>query len=367
MTRILYVLSNEPTGGVGTVIRNYVTHFDSRVTIDYLIYTAQRNTPFQKEVKKNGEIYYLPELSLSSMPSLEKQTKRFFREHGREYSAVHLHFAGIAPMVMKPAMEAGIPCRIMHSHNTKLSDNALKSSLFLQNARHGMKYCTHFFACGKEAGRFLYGNRNDIFYMHNAIDPSVYAFQPAVREQYRKDHDLSDKHVYFSVGRLEKQKNLFFALDILQAIAEKDPDAVYLIAGVGPLKEELEKKVQELHLNDKVFFLGFTDQVPYILQAADLLLFPSLYEGLPLTLVEAQCAGLPALVSDKVTDEVLFTELCHVHGLAESPQAWAEAAMKIVSEQKRFSHEPQITLAGYNITMEAKRIEDFYLSLGEAE
>lgn len=367
MTRILYVLSNEPTGGVGTVIRNYVTHFDSRVTVDYLIYTSQRSTPFQKEVKKNGEIYYLPDLSLSAMPSLEKQTKQFFQEHGREYTAVHLHFAGIAPMVMKPAMEAGIPCRIMHSHNTKLSDNALKSRLFLQNARHGMKYCTHFFACGKEAGNFLYGDRNDIFYMHNAIDPSVYAFQPAVREQYRKEHNLSDKHVYFSVGRLEKQKNLAFALDIFQAITEKDPDAVYLIAGVGPLKEELEKKAEEMQLSDKAFFLGFTDQVPGLLQAADLLLFPSLYEGLPLTLVEAQCAGLPSLVSDTVTIEVLFTELCHVHGLAEPAQAWADAAMKIVFEQKRFSHEPQITQAGYNISMEARRVEDFYLSLGGTE
>lgn len=359
--RILYVLSNEPTGGVGTVVENYTLHFDDQVIVDFLIYTRQRDTEFQKKVHtENNRIWYLPELSARNLSLLEKKTDDFFREHAGEYSVVHLHFAGIASLVMKPARKYEIPVRAVHSHNTKLSDSRIKNIRNLLMYRSGEKYITDRFACSIQAGNYLFGDHPEhLYYIHNAIDVERYAYNPEVRNSTREAYGISTQRVILSIGRLEKQKNLEFGLEVFKEIQKKLPDSVYLIAGVGPLENELKAKAEELGIQRKVQFLGFTQQVPQLLQAADLLLMPSFYEGLPLSAVEAQDAGLPCLVSDTVTQEVRLTDCLYYQSLYDSAEQWAASALKYTN-MPRTSREEEITCGGYNIKVEALKLEDYY-------
>ena len=186
MKRILYILSNEPTGGVGTVVLNYQRHFSSNLKIDYLIYTERRETDFQNQIKKLGSrVYYLPEFKIKNIFLLFCETEKFFRKYSNQYSIVHLHYAGIATLVFHYAKKYGIKNRIVHSHNTKLSDNPIK------NIRNrllciGMKQVsTHFFACSLKAGNYLYGKsfckKHSVYIMNNAVDVRQYSYNKMER------------------------------------------------------------------------------------------------------------------------------------------------------------------------------------------
>lgn len=367
MKKVLYILSNEPTGGVGACVQNYCTHFDSDLTIDFLMYTSRRDTMFQRAVQcGDNRIFYLPELSGRNLPELMKETDLFFRDHAGDYIAVHLHFAGIAALVLPAARKYGIPHRIIHSHNTKLSDNPWKNLRNRLLSAFGMSAANHYFACSKAAAVYLYGSRrveqNEIYYMYNAVDLSRFCYQPAIRIRMRERLQAEGRHVLFHVGRFEPQKNHSFLLRVFQALRMQDSNAILVLAGDGPLRKETEQMAERLGLTAAVRFIGFTDQVPELLQAADLFLLPSLYEGLPIVAVEAETSGLPCLLSDAITREVALTDQVSFMSLEETPEAWAAEAESMML-RKREDQAGVIKAHGYDISVEARKLEQYYKNL----
>ncbi len=362
MFRILYILSNEPNGGVGAVIENYVSHFHDRFIVDYLIYTDQRDTPFQKTIRtENNRIYYLPELRIRDYLSLQQKTNRFFREYARDYCIAHLHFAGIASLVYKPAKKYGLPCRITHSHNPRLSDSAWKELRNRMITGDLKKVSNEYFACSKDAGRYLFGD-SPVYYMHNAIDPEVFRYDEQIRRKTREQYGIPDKHVVLFSGRLEKQKNPERVIDIFSKFAEKDPEAVLLMAGSGSLDEQLHRQAEKT--GKDIRFLGYTREIAALNQAADVVLLPSEFEGFGISAIEAQVSGLPCVLSDRFPEEVDITDGVVHLSLNEEDSVWAEALHMAVQKQ-RADHRQEIIDAGYDIHTEAEKLEDYYEELAK--
>lgn len=366
MKKILYILSNEPTGGIGKFVLDFTSHFSSDLIVDYLMYTEKRNTEFQNKIKKdNNVIYYLPDLSIKKYLLLMKLTDEFFKEHAKDYEIVHLTFPGIVDMCFRPAKKYGIEHRIIHSQNSRLSDNYFKS---IRNKIFTLNYqnlANHYLACSKEAAKFLYGNNShEIIYIHNAINCDEYRFDTNIRNRMREEYHVENKKVFLAAGRLENQKNISFVIDIFNDISKRIDNSQLFIIGDGPLKDDLISKVNKLSLNDKTTFIGFTNQLNDFFCMADELLFPSLYEGLPLTVVGAQNCGLPCLLSDTISFETKLTDIVEFESLNKKSDEWSNRAIKLL-EIKRKDHTNEITEKGYNIKEEAKKLEDYYKSLYE--
>lgn len=363
--RILYILANEPTGGVGVFVKDFTNHFSENVIVDYLIYTSQRNTKFQNSIQKeNNHIYYLPELSMRNYLSLNQLTDSFFKENASKYRIVHLTYPGIVKMCFKPAKKYGIEYRIIHSFNASLSDSALKSSIYKILIKDYKKYANCYLACSKEASEYLYGNESNVIYIHNAIDCEQYQYDEIQRNEIRKKRQYDHLKVFICAGRLEKQKNIGFAIDVFNEITKKDRDTHLIIVGNGPYKEEYQDKVRQLGLENKVEFISFTSSLNDLFLASDVLLFPSLYEGLPLTVVDAQNSGLACLLSDTISKEVKMIENVQFLSLEDSVDIWASKAIELCSYQRK-DETDNITKKGYNILHEANKLEKYYESLCE--
>ncbi len=360
MLRILYILSNEPNGGVGAVIENYVSHFDDAVCVDYLIYTEQRDTDFQRKIKtENNTIYYLPELRMKDYFRLRRLTDEFFRTHAGEYVIAHLHFAGITAMVYGPAKKYGLPCRITHSHNTKLSDDPaknLRNRLLTMNLK---KVSNEYFACSKAAGKYLFGS-SPVYYMHNAIDPEGFRYDEDKRREARKKYDVEGRHTVLFSGRLEEQKDPSRVIDIFSLYAERDSRAVLLMAGSGSMAKALKEKAEKTGRD--IRFLGYTRDMAAINLAADVLLLPSRFEGFGVSAIEAQVSGLPCVLSDQFPEEVDIVPCVRHIALTEVNNVWAEALAQAMETERR-DHRQEIRDAGYDIAEEAKKLEEYYEEL----
>ncbi|MDO5122973.1 MAG: glycosyltransferase, partial [Erysipelotrichaceae bacterium] len=330
----------------------------------------QRDTVFQKAIRKQDtKIYYLPELTVKAYLKLMRLTDEFFRVHAREYDIVHLTYPGQVGMVLKPAKKYGVPYRIIHSFNTRLSDNPLKSirnKLFIMNYK---KYANVYLACSKNAGEYLYGKKmaesGEVTYIMNAINCEEYRFDEQRRAEMRNELGIwDDTKLFLAVGRLEEQKNIGFAVDVFSEVLKKDSASRLIIIGDGPLKPSIMENVSDYGINDSVVFAGFTNRLNDYFNAADILLFPSLYEGLPITVIDAQCGGLPCVLSDTISDEVVLTDLVHMRSLNDTPAEWADTCLSACSTQRR-DYTDEITKKGYNIAKEALRLEQLCLDLGE--
>lgn len=365
--RVLYILANEPTGGVGVFVKDFTAHFSDQVSIDYLIYTEQRDTPFQKSVTKSDtRMFYLPELTVKNYLTLEHQTEAFFCSHQGEYPIVHLTYPGLVNLCGKPARKYGTRWVIIHSLNSRLSDDPLRSvrnKLLISNFR---KTANCYLACSEEAAEYLYGKQmirnHEVIFIHNAIDCDQYRFDQTIRDKVRKELGVSTKKLILMAGRLEKQKNISFGIKVFSELRKQDPDSFLMIIGDGPLKESLEKEAESLNLSRDISFQSFTPRLNERFMAADLLLFPSLYEGLPITVVDAENSGLPCLLSDTISREVQLTDCVRFCFLNESPSYWAQQALSMM-ELPRKQRTEEITAGGYNILEESRKLEQLYLDL----
>ena len=230
-----------------------------------------------------------------------------------------------------------------------------------------MPYLTHLFMCGEESGKWLYGEKNKsrFIMLNNAIDAAVYSFDASKREEMRRQLDLTDELVVGHVGRFNPQKNHPFLLDIFTSLLKKEPDAVLLLVGGGEGMPKIQAKAQELGIAERVRFLGVRSDVADLMQTMDVFVFPSLYEGLPVTMVEAQASGLPCIISDKVPPECILTEgLVNIMPLSASPEAWAEKILTMRAVP-RTDRRAEIAAHGFDITTEAVKLQEFYLNAYE--
>lgn len=322
MKKVLVIVSSKfGYDGITSVVRNYYIYQNhDELSMDILTLNPVEDE-LKQLMRQNGDhnyvIPYRNQNPVEYFVNLIKLIKR------GKYQIVHVHGGScILAVEMLAAKIAGVKIRISHSHNTA-SDfglvNKVLKPVFMRTYTDG-------FACGKEAGEWMFGKRNfDIIY--NGIDLDKFAYNPSVRNEFRRQHGLEDKFVVGHIGRFNMQKNHKKLITIYEEFSKLKENSILILIGDGELKEEIEKMVKEKALN--VIFVGLTDEIPQWLQAMDIMLLPSLFEGLPVTAVEAQASGLPCVLSDTISPMTKITDLVHFVELDSSDVHWAQEILKM--------------------------------------
>lgn len=254
---------------------------------------------------------------------------------------------------------AGIKRLIAHSHNTPHISKIKRFLIAILNPIY-RKMIDVKLTCSKTATKSLFTKEDDVIFIKNGIDIEEYKYNESYRNEYRKNFNIENNIVYGHVGKFDKQKNHDFLIDIFYEIQKKQ-DAVLLLIGYGELEDEIKGKVTKLNIKDKVRFLGFREDVSHILNAIDFFILPSLYEGLPICLIEAQTSGLPVFVSDAVTDEA---NISNGFNKIESNDAlvWAEFILKAQKNNRENAYKDTIK-NGFDIKGTTKQLEEIYINL----
>lgn len=364
--RVLNMFTIMDRGGAETMVMNYYRHIDrTKVQFDFLVHREQRGAYDDEIERMGGRIYRMCPVYPQNFSRYKRDLRTFFRAHP-EYKIIHSHMSELGYFAFREAERQGVPVRICHAHNAPHGFNA-KMIIRTYFKKRMMPYLTHLFMCGEESGKWLYGEKNKTRFimLNNAIDAAVYSFDASKREKMRRQLGLADELVIGHVGRFNPQKNHPFLLNIFAALLKKEPNAVLLLVGGGADMPKTQAKAQELGIAEHVRFLGVRSDVADLMQAMDVFVFPSLYEGLPVTMVEAQASGLPCIISDKVPPECILTDgLVNIMPLSASPEAWAEKILTMRAVQRTDRHE-EIAAHGFDISTEAVKLQEFYLNAYE--
>jgi len=228
-----------------------------------------------------------------------------------------------------------------------------------------LKYSTDLFGCSKEACEFLFGERcfndNRVRIINNGIETENFVFNEEIRVKMREELGIKDSTIVVGhVGRFSYPKNHDFLIDIFKKVNEKNRNTLLLLVGDGNLREAIERKVEYLGLSNRVIFAGIRSDVADVLQAMDIFVFPSLYEGLPVTLVEAQASGLPCVISDNITKQVQITDLIHPVSLERSPEYWSKKILEVTKDSLRIDTSSLIRENNFDIYSIAKTLTTFY-------
>ena len=223
------------------------------------------------------------------------------------------------------------------------------------------KYATNLFACGQEAGDWMFSGNNYVI-LKNAIDTNLYKYSLKNSIAIKKELGLENKIVIGHVGNFTYPKNHNFLIDIFSEVLKINSKAVLLLVGGGTEKINIQEKVISLGLEDKVIFMGVRNDVNKLMQAMDVFVFPSLYEGLPVTLIEAQASGLPIIKSDNVSDQCILTDNVVSISIHKSANSWAKEISNFVDSFDRKDTSLEIINNGYDISSNAKWLENYYLN-----
>ncbi len=355
--RILHIVTNMNRGGIESMLMNYYRHIDrTKIQFDFLEHRPGESD-FSSEIRQlGGKIYKVGRCNPFST-RYRRELKNFFDAHP-EYQIVHSHINCMSTLPLQVAKQCGVKCRITHSHIADYELN-LKYPIKMYYRSKLNNVATDRFACGIDAGRYMYG-KQDFVVMKNAINTDSFIFSQKLRDEKRRELCIADDELLIGhVGRFDIQKNHGFILDIFKEVIELKHNATLLLVGKGKCEEEIKKKAKALHIEDHVRFLGLRNDVNELLNAMDVFLFPSLYEGLPVTLIEAQASGLLCYISDKITDECIVTDLVKKVGLDQSAGQWAKEIVENL-EYTRQNQRQQIVNGGYDIETNVQRISDFY-------
>lgn len=364
--RVLNMFTVMDRGGAETMVMNYYRHIDrTKVQFDFLVHREQRGAYDDEIERMGGRIYRMCPIYPQNFSRYKRDLRTFFRAHP-EYKIIHSHMSELGYFAFREAKRQGVPVRICHAHNAPHGFD-VKMIMRTYFKKRMMPYLTHLFMCGEESGKWLYGEKNKsrFIMLNNAIDAALYSFDTSKREKMRQQFGLTDELVVGHVGRFNPQKNHPFLLDVFAALLKKESDAVLLLVGGGDDMPQIQAKAEALGIAEHVRFLGVRSDVADLMQAMDVFVFPSLYEGLPVTMVEAQASGLPCIISDKVPPECILTEgLVNIMPLSASPEAWAE---KILAKRAipRTDRRAEIAAHGFDISTEAVKLQEFYLEAYE--
>lgn len=332
--RIAQIIGKMQAGGVEAVVFNYYRALDhSRFQFDIYYDSDSIATPPKDMIKMGARFIMLPPYQNT------KEYVRELRRHLREenYSIVHSHLNTLSVIPLYAAWKEHIPVRIAHNHSVP-GGNEFKRNMAKQVLRCFAKvFPTHYFACCEKTGRWLFGNRafdsGKVFIVQNAV--SFEKFQPlaSVAEKTRKKYGLEGKFVVGHSGRFTFAKNHMFLLDIFKEILKRKPESVLLLVGDGELRFEIENGIVQKGLQGSVILTGKVRKPENYYMVMDVIALPSVFEGLPNTVIEGQVAGVPLVVSKAVPEDALISDGCTYMDLSESPASWAEAVIKAAGKE----------------------------------
>ncbi len=363
--RVLMLFTILNRGGAETMVMNYYRQIDrTKVQFDFVVHREERGA-YENEIEQlGGRIYRFMPLRPWTIPQYKKQIKHFFDEHP-EYRIIHGHCSESGYYFYKEASKRGVPVIIAHAHSSHVPfDLKLIGRTWMKLKMR--PYLTHYLTCGKEAAEWLFGKRlaEKAIILPNAIDTNHYEFSPITRQRLRQQLGFTDGvSVVCHVGSFVKPKNHRTIVEIFNIFHKQHPKSVLMLIGEGILMQEIQDQVKSFGLTDCVYFMGLREDVNLLLMAADVFLFPSLHEGFPLSLLEAQCSGLPCVVSEGVPQETCITNLVTRLSHKESAELWVEAIIRQPSFScDRTNYAKLIADAGYDIKKNAQWLENFYIS-----
>lgn len=374
MIRVLQVFTVMNRGGAESMIMNYYRNINRNIIqFDFLVHRSEK-AAFDDEIKKlGGEIFILPKINPFFPNDYYKSLRSFF-EKNKNYSIVHSHLNTFSYFPLKVAEEFNIPYRIAHAHTAtegvKVDDltsfsgikESLKKITKFYLKRKIEKHTTHYFSCGKKAGNWLFGFSNMFNIMNNAIDAKKFVFNEEKANEVKQQLSIEGKLVLGHIGNFSTPKNHIYLLKIFKQVLLKNNESVLVLVGDGLLKEKIEKEAKQLSVYDKIIFLGVRSDISDLCQAFDVFVFPSLYEGLPVTLIEAQAAGLKIIASDSITKEVHITNDISFLSIKSNPEIWA-SKIEDIMKYKRDNNFQKIVNSGYDIRSSVLAMEEFYLAL----
>lgn len=363
--RVLHVVVNMNRGGAETLLMNLYRNIDrSKVQFDFL---TSKEGVFDPEIREmGGQIYRIPYISEVGHTNYVKKLNQFFKENAK-YKIVHSHMDKMSGLILLAAKKAGIPVRIAHSHNTR-SEGGLPSQLYKWYSGKKINLsATHSFACSTDAAKWLFKkNHHQAHILKNGIECKKFQFSMEIRREFRKKLGIHPGCLVIGhIGRFNHQKNHNFLLEIFAEVIKKYSDTQLILIGDGLLRREVESKIKELNLEKNVKLLGVREDIHRLLQAFDLFVFPSLHEGLPVTLIEAQAAGLPCIIADTITKEVDMEVTKIAYLSLRDKNLWVKTILHLAKQNlPRKISEKTFNQQGYNIQQTAGLTQEMYLVLG---
>lgn len=369
--KILYIVSSLDRGGVDLAVYRMFLSLDPML-FECTFCVVQNNIgALENSITSRGaKIIHTPKMNY--IQSYKYYLDLFSKQH---FDVVHCHLPFFCGLVMLAAYKSKIPVRISHSHfsNRLIYENDSKLREFLaifyrviMRIFTGM-YSTNIIGCSREACEFISSSKYFIkkgSVINNPVETKKYEYSNIIRDEKRKELSLDGKIVIGHIGHLNYVKNQDFLIDIFACFHNKHKNSVLLLVGGGSDEEILRKKVHDYNLNDCVLFLGVRTDVPQLILAMDCLVFPSLHEGFPLTLIEAQAGKLPCVVSDRITKSVKLSSALSFVSLDAPVSEWCEKIEKML-ELNRKSVDNKKVLEEFDINVIGGKLQKLYNSADE--
>ena len=354
MKKVLFIGMTTNYGGVETYILNLFLNIDKT---KYECYFPKFNgkVAYYDVLKKEGAQFV--ELAFSRRNYIKYRKCWMDLLSKYKFDAIYFNTCDIVSIdKLKFAKKKNVPIRIVHAHNSGIQQ---KVNIFHKisekiSRRNLGKYATCYFACSQSAGDWMF-DKHSYQVIHNGIDLLKYKFDVGKRNNVRSRYEINEGKLVGCVGRLSPQKNPLFAEKIAEVVTKLDSDAMFVFVGDGELANQVKDIVKEKNLEDKSIFAGVVDNVNEWMSALDCLVMPSLFEGLPFVLVEAQAAGLPCVVSSTVSKEANITGLLQFIDLDSSEKVWGETILKACRNDRK-DYLNQLVAAGYSIENTAKEV-----------
>lgn len=356
--KVLHYIPGFDYGGIETCFVNWNNNIDrNSIELILLIQTDANNKYIKDFIGDGGKLFKISKIF--NFTKFMKELNELFKKN--KFDIIHCHSSSSGLFLLLFAKIYGVKKRILHSHTTQ-DDNGryyVQKKLFRKLSKY---LATDYLACSKEAGEWLFGKKTtkEIEIIHNAINIEEYLINENTRNKYREQFNIKQKFVVGHVGRFCYAKNQEFVIDIFKEVIDLNKDSILLLVGDGSSRSHLEKKIIELGLNEKVIFTGVSSDISGLLNAMDVFILPSRYEGLGIAAIEAQAAGLRCFVSDQVPDEVCITNLAEKISLLENSNVWAENIVGYNNAYIRRDTSNEIKNSGYDIIDSVKKLEKIY-------
>lgn len=365
MMRVLQVIGVMDRGGAETMVMNLYRAMDrSNIQFDFLVH-EQREGDYDAEIRElGGRFFHLPRFTGFNERAYRKRCRKLFAAHP-EWLVVHGHIGSCAPIYLSEAKRAG-KYTIAHSHAQNY-EPGLEGMIFNLIAHPVRHIADYFIGCSREAGLDRFGKdvvEGDSFsVLANGVDAQRYMCDSPSHELAKEEMGLVGRPVVCHIGRLIPVKNHEFLFDVFEIVRRHYPQAVLVLAGRGELEHSLRQSVANRGLDDAVRFLGVVDNVPAVLRAADVFLFPSIKEGLGLAAIEAQASGLPTLMSEGVPASALMGGNVQRIALEAGVEQWAQACLQQLSIALKSERHDGVELVrshGFDIAQTSTWLADFY-------
>ena len=360
MTKVLQIYPQMNNAGTEKVIMNLYNNINQeKVHFDFLV---NRPGVLDEEIRKKGaKIFYI---NNNDKNNYYINLMKFFKENN--YEIIHVHTQGNMELILKAAKKSKIKCRIIHSHTARQDIPKILKILKLYRNIQIERNATDFFACSQDAAKWLFPHKyKSAKIVYNAIEIKKFLYNEEVRKKVRKDLKIKDdEKIVINISRISKGKNHSKIIKIAKKVIDNNKKIKFVFVGTGNLEEDIKNEIKNNHIEDNFILLGNRNDVNELLMAADLFLFPTLYEGLGIAVVEAQFSGLKCITSERVPKEAdISLGLLEKIELSKSNDYWAKKIEENFKKKIKRNILDKIDIVKtYDIKNIATDVEEFYLS-----